>query len=160
VKGKVQAGKQWVKDKAQSIKDRVTGKPKDDKKADQDGDDPRSTAEKTAAVNDAVKEVEDARKNAKDQDPVTVAKAKMPEVKAKYGLKAIELVEDGPGKHHVEAEINPRARGSQFGFGAPKETAWGPLRNECGTWMLTFISPDTDKLKGSAPQTGSWPSWW
>jgi hypothetical protein len=42
-------------------------------------------------------------------------------------------------------------------FGPPKETAWGPLRNECGTWMLTYIDPK-EPVKGQPPK--AWPSWW
>jgi hypothetical protein len=84
----------------------------------------------------------------------------MPQVKAKYGLKDIKLVEDAPGKHHVQAEINPVASGTSFGFGPPKEVHWSGLQNDCGTYMLCYIYPDTDQLLGSAPQGGTWPNWW
>jgi hypothetical protein len=159
VKGKVQGAKDW----ASGIKDRATGKKKDEPEPEQPGaehkpeDDERTDGQKQEAVQAAVKEVEDTRKaTAGDQE--AVAKQKMTEVKSKYRLKKIELVDDGKGKHHVEAEINPRARGATFGFGPPKETEWGPLHNECGTWMLTYIVPGQDKLEGQDPK--AWPSWW
>ena len=167
VKGKFQQGKDWAKGKVQDVKDRLTGA---DKKKDEEpaattaeepkGEDTRTPEQKQTDVNAAVQEVEAAREKT-DGSEESAAKAKMAEVKTKYRLKDIQLVPDAEGKHHVEAEINPRARGATFGFGAPKETAWGPLTaDECGTWMLTYISPDDDKLHGTPPGAGTWPSWW
>lgn len=170
-KGKIKKGKDWVKDKWDAAKERVKGKqPGDDpdKKSDEaetptpeaagTQDDKRSAAEKQAAVSAAVQEVEAARQSS--ENPTETAEQKMPQVKAKYGLKDIKLVEDAPGKHHVQAEINPVASGTSFGFGRPKEAHWSGLQNDCGTYMLAYIYPGTDVLKGSAPQGGTWPSWW
>lgn len=36
---------------------------------------------------------------------------------------------------------------------------FGPLRNECATYMRSVIHP-TDDMGGTAPQPGTWPSWW
>jgi hypothetical protein len=71
----------------------------------------------------------------------------------------VELASDQakPVTQVLEPEKKPD-KGKKPKYGGPKETAWGPLRNECGTWMLTYIDPATDKEEGSEPD--DWPSWW
>ena len=71
----------------------------------------------------------------------------------------VELASDQakPVTQVLEPEKKPD-KGKKPKYGGPKKTAWGPLRNECGTWMLTYIDPATDKEEGSEPD--DWPSWW
>ena len=40
------------------------------------------------------------------------------------------------------------------------EFVFGPLHNDCGTFMEAHIDPDDYDDAGTVPQTGSWPNWW
>ena len=39
------------------------------------------------------------------------------------------------------------------------DVQFGPLINDCGTYMHAIIHPQDDKA-GTAPQPGTWPTWW
>ena len=64
------------------------------------------------------------------------------------------LLSPGSGRGvHVEHRLTPQQS-------VHPTIKYGPLRNECGTWMHADVLLDQDDLGGSEPKTGTWPSWW
>ena len=97
VKGKVEAGKQWVKKKVTYIKDRVTGKPKEDV---------RIPEQKQTAVNSAVRDVESVMSES-GSTRTKVARS-LATIKKRHMLNELKLIDKAEaGKYHVHAALNP-----------------------------------------------------
>ncbi|MFJ7219134.1 hypothetical protein [Amycolatopsis sp. NPDC098790] len=111
VKDKAKAAGKKVKDKVKAagkkIKDKF-GKKKTDKRAQsrkRDDSDPRTPAEKQAAVDQAILDVERLM-DSPDSSREKVKKA-LPKIKRRHKLASLSLVDTSPGKFHAHAKINP-----------------------------------------------------
>ena len=97
VKGKVDAGKQWVKGKVDSAKSALSGKP---------GDDRRTPAQKQAAVDRALRDV-DAVMSRPGSTRSTVAAA-LNGIRRRHKITELKLVDSAAaGHYHAHAALNP-----------------------------------------------------
>jgi hypothetical protein len=95
-KEKAEKGKAWAKEKVATAKGKFTGKPKEDR---------RTPAQKQAAVDAAIRDVETVMVRPR-ADRAKVARA-LPAIRKRHGLDELRLVDSAPGQYHAHATLNP-----------------------------------------------------
>ncbi|HET9531793.1 MAG TPA: hypothetical protein VFQ92_15650, partial [Blastocatellia bacterium] len=103
--------------KAKKFARKLVGKMSPEQKARVAGE-KRETSAMEKALDGAIAEAEKLR----NVEGVTKedVKARLPQIKKKYQLKSMTIVQDGKGAYHVEAEINPRKKSKKYPDGETK----------------------------------------
>jgi hypothetical protein len=168
VKDKATAAKDWAAGKAGALKDKITGKGDETKhkaiasKAAEEIEGPEegpaeggyeSVRAKTEARAQAAEEKYQPEMEEGIRFRVVFDEGKQDKEDDEVDFKVVIAPNTTvvPGKKKLKSD-RPAVR---------PDTSWGPLINDCGSWMLAYIDPKTaDFSSGTEPEEGTWPNWW